>query len=141
VKQVQATVQHIRNIFDQYLNVHNKLESSLRELSRNGDVQACKAARKAADAQFKELTKELKPLLTFLQSCSQATSILTKVCCCYPFCFMLFYFKQSVNVVMVYHCLINCICLPDVFLTIHILDLIIIHLYLLMRFELRSEWG
>jgi oligosaccharyltransferase complex subunit alpha (ribophorin I) len=74
-----VTVQRIRNIFDQYLTVHDKLESSLRELSRNGDVQSCKAARKAADAQFKELTKELKPLLTFLQSCSQASSILPKI--------------------------------------------------------------
>lgn len=82
VKQVQATVQHIRNIFDQYLTVHDKLESSLRELSRNGDVQSCKAARKAADSQFKELTKELKPLLSFLHSCSQASSIWPKVCYC-----------------------------------------------------------
>ncbi|KAF3321095.1 dolichyl-diphosphooligosaccharide--protein glycosyltransferase subunit 1A [Carex littledalei] len=78
-EEVQATVLRIRNIFDQYLTVHDKLESSLRELSRNGDVQTCKAVRKAADAQFKELTKELKPLLTFLQSCSQASSILPKI--------------------------------------------------------------
>lgn len=78
-EEVQATVQNIRNIFHQYLAVHDKLESSLRELSRNGDVQSCKAARKAADAQFKELTKELKPLLSFLHSCSQASSILPKI--------------------------------------------------------------
>ncbi|KAJ4777848.1 Dolichyl-diphosphooligosaccharide--protein glycosyltransferase subunit 1 [Rhynchospora pubera] len=78
-EEVQATVQHIKNIFDQYLAAHDKLESSLRDLSRSGDVQSCKAARKAADAQFKELAKELKPLLTFLQSCSQASSILPKI--------------------------------------------------------------
>ncbi|XP_072963117.1 dolichyl-diphosphooligosaccharide--protein glycosyltransferase subunit 1A [Typha angustifolia] len=77
--EVQATVQHVQNIFDQYLAVHDKLEGSLRDLSRTGDVQACKAARKAADAQFKELAKELKPMLVFLQSSPQASSIWPKI--------------------------------------------------------------
>nr|CAD1835256.1 unnamed protein product [Ananas comosus var. bracteatus] len=77
--EVQATVQRVQNIFDQYLKVHDKLESSLRDLSRTGDVQSCKAARKAADTQFKELTKELKPMLTFLQSSPQASQIWPKI--------------------------------------------------------------
>lgn len=59
--------------------VHDKIEASLRDLSRTGDVQACKAARKAADSLLKDLSKELKPLLSFLQSSPQAVQILSKV--------------------------------------------------------------
>ncbi|KAK3148492.1 hypothetical protein QOZ80_3BG0295720 [Eleusine coracana subsp. coracana] len=77
--EVQATVQKIQGIFEQYLAVHDKLEGSLRDLSRTGDTQTCKAARKAADAQFKELSKELKPLLTSLQSSPQSYQIWPKV--------------------------------------------------------------
>ncbi|TVU04699.1 hypothetical protein EJB05_47830 [Eragrostis curvula] len=78
--EVQATVQKIQGIFEQYLAVHDKLEASLRDLSRTGDIQTCKAARKAADAQFKELSKELKSLLTSLQSSPQSYQIWPKVC-------------------------------------------------------------
>lgn len=60
--------------------VHDKLEASLRDLSRTGDTQTCKAARKAADAQLKELSKELKPLLTSLHSSAQSYQIWPKVC-------------------------------------------------------------
>ncbi|TVU48519.1 hypothetical protein EJB05_08157 [Eragrostis curvula] len=77
--EVQATVQKIEGMFEQYLGVHDKLEASLRDLSRTGDIQTCKAARKAADAQFKELSKELKPLLTSLQSSPQSYQIWPKV--------------------------------------------------------------
>lgn len=59
--------------------MHEKLEASLRDLSRTGDVQTCKAARKTADSMFKELSKELRPLLAFLQSSPQAAQILPKV--------------------------------------------------------------
>lgn len=70
--------------------IHDKLEASLRDLSRTGDIQACKAARKAADSSLKELSKEIKPLLAFLQSSQQAAQILSKVgllfsCCSYIF--------------------------------------------------------
>ncbi|XP_042507790.1 dolichyl-diphosphooligosaccharide--protein glycosyltransferase subunit 1A-like [Macadamia integrifolia] len=54
--------------------VHDKLEASLRDLSRTGDVQTCKAA----DG-LKELAKELKPLLAFLQSSPQAAQLWPKV--------------------------------------------------------------
>nr|CAB3502145.1 unnamed protein product [Digitaria exilis] len=77
--EVQATVQKIQGLFEQCLAVHDKLEASLRDLSRTGDIQSCKAARKAADAQFKELSKELKPLLTYLQSSPQSYQIWPKV--------------------------------------------------------------
>lgn len=77
--QVQALVQQIQNIVKQCLMIHDKLEASLRDLSRTGDVQACKAARKMADGSLKELMKEFKPLLSFLQSYPAAAHILAKV--------------------------------------------------------------
>uniref|UniRef100_A0A0D9WEV0 Dolichyl-diphosphooligosaccharide--protein glycosyltransferase subunit 1 n=1 Tax=Leersia perrieri TaxID=77586 RepID=A0A0D9WEV0_9ORYZ len=77
--EIQSIIQQIQAVFDQSLAVHDKLEATLRDLSRSGDVQSCKAARKAADAQFKELAKELKPLLTSLQSSPQSYQIWPKV--------------------------------------------------------------
>ncbi|KAH7566991.1 hypothetical protein JRO89_XS07G0004200 [Xanthoceras sorbifolium] len=77
--EVLATIQQVQNIVNRCLTTHDKLEASLRDLSRTGDVQACKAARKSADALLKELSKELKPLLAFLQSSSTAAQILPKV--------------------------------------------------------------
>ncbi|XP_009372615.2 dolichyl-diphosphooligosaccharide--protein glycosyltransferase subunit 1A [Pyrus x bretschneideri] len=77
--EVQAAIQKIQNIINRCLLIHDKLEASLRNLSRTGDVQACKAARKAADGSLKELSKEMKPLLAFLQSSQQAAQILPKV--------------------------------------------------------------
>ncbi|VAI10146.1 unnamed protein product [Triticum turgidum subsp. durum] len=77
--QVQATVQQIQGIFHQCLAVHDKLETSLHDLSRSGDAKSCKAARKAADAQFKELAKELKPLLLSVQSSPQSYQIWPKL--------------------------------------------------------------
>ncbi|KAL8135825.1 hypothetical protein AgCh_010438 [Apium graveolens] len=77
--EVQAAIQHVQNIIYRSLTIHDKLEGSLRDLSRTGDVQVCKAVRKTADSSFKELSKELKPLLTFLQSSPQALPIFSKV--------------------------------------------------------------
>ncbi|KAK1653385.1 hypothetical protein QYE76_071190 [Lolium multiflorum] len=77
--EVQATVQQIQGIFDQCVAVHDKLETSLHDLSRTGDTKSCKAARKAADAQFKELAKELKPLLMSVQSSPQSYQIWPKL--------------------------------------------------------------
>ncbi|KAL3639832.1 Dolichyl-diphosphooligosaccharide--protein glycosyltransferase subunit 1A [Castilleja foliolosa] len=77
--EVQSTIQQFISIMNRCLSVHDKLEASLRDLSRTGDVQACKAARKAADVLLKELSKELKPLLTFLQASPQAAQITSKV--------------------------------------------------------------
>ncbi|KAJ6684572.1 DOLICHYL-DIPHOSPHOOLIGOSACCHARIDE--PROTEIN GLYCOSYLTRANSFERASE SUBUNIT 1 [Salix purpurea] len=77
--EVRATIQEVQSIINQCLSTHEKLEASLRDLSRTGDVQACKTARKAADSLLKEYSKELKPLLSFLQSSPQATQILPKV--------------------------------------------------------------
>lgn len=48
---------------NQRLAVSEKLETSLSNLARTGDVQACKASRKTADAALKDTTKELKPVL------------------------------------------------------------------------------
>ncbi|KAF8405580.1 hypothetical protein HHK36_010487 [Tetracentron sinense] len=77
--EVQAAIQQVQNIINRCLTVHDKLEASLRDLSRTGDVKACKATRKVADGLLKELSKELKPLLGFLQSSPQAAQIWPKV--------------------------------------------------------------
>ncbi|GAY49304.1 hypothetical protein CUMW_118110 [Citrus unshiu] len=77
--EVQAAIQQVENVINRCLTTHDKLEASLRDLSRTGDVQACKAARKAADGLLKELSKELKLVLSFLQSSSAASQILPKV--------------------------------------------------------------
>ncbi|KAG9442542.1 hypothetical protein H6P81_018396 [Aristolochia fimbriata] len=79
LEEVQATVQQIQKIIYQCLSIHDKLDASLQEMPRTGDVQTCKAVRKAADASFKEHVKELTTLLGFLQSSPQATSIWPKV--------------------------------------------------------------
>ncbi|GKV33416.1 hypothetical protein SLEP1_g41934 [Rubroshorea leprosula] len=78
-EEVQAAIQQVESIINRCLATHDKLEASLRDLSRTGDVQACKAARKTADGLLKDLSKELKPLLAFLQSSPSASQILPKV--------------------------------------------------------------
>ncbi|KAJ8762405.1 hypothetical protein K2173_007565 [Erythroxylum novogranatense] len=77
--EVRATIQQIESMINQCLTIHEKLEASLRDLSRTGDVQACKTARKTADNLLKEHSKELKPLISFLQSSPQAAHTLQKV--------------------------------------------------------------
>ncbi|XP_057998648.1 dolichyl-diphosphooligosaccharide--protein glycosyltransferase subunit 1A isoform X2 [Hevea brasiliensis] len=77
--QVRATIQQVESIINQCLATHEKIEASLRDLSRIGDVQACKTTRKTADGLLKEHSKELKPLLAFLQSSPAAANILPKV--------------------------------------------------------------
>ncbi|CAL0318956.1 unnamed protein product [Lupinus luteus] len=78
-EEVQATVQQLHKIVSRCLSAHDKLEASLPDLSRTGDVQACKATRKSVDSLLKELSKELKPLVAFLQSSPQASQIFPKV--------------------------------------------------------------
>ncbi|CAA0807036.1 Dolichyl-diphosphooligosaccharide--protein glycosyltransferase subunit 1A [Striga hermonthica] len=77
--EVQSVIQQFQSIMNRCLIVHDKLEASLRELSRTGDVLTCKSARKSADSLLKELSKELKPLVSFLQSSPQAANITPKV--------------------------------------------------------------
>lgn len=85
-------IQQVQNIISRCLTTHDNLVASLRDLSRTGNIQACKAVRKAADGLLKELSKELKSLLTFLQSSPSAAQVLPKVhlsftvwCCCLTF--------------------------------------------------------
>ncbi|KAI8549260.1 hypothetical protein RHMOL_Rhmol06G0011900 [Rhododendron molle] len=77
--EVKTAIQQVQNIINRCLTVHDRLDATLRDLSRTGDVQACKVARKAADSLLKDLSKELKPLLAFLHSSPQAAQILPKV--------------------------------------------------------------
>ncbi|KAG5380078.1 hypothetical protein IGI04_027920 [Brassica rapa subsp. trilocularis] len=68
--EVLATLQEVQSIIHKCLAVHDKLEASLRDLSRTGYIQTCKAARKSTDSLLKDLSKELRPLLASLQSLS-----------------------------------------------------------------------
>ncbi|KAH1123694.1 hypothetical protein GLYMA_06G015400v4 [Glycine max] len=77
--EVQATIQQVHGIISRCLTAHDKLEMSLHDLSRTGDIQACKATRKSVDSLLKELSKELKQPLAILQSSPQAAQILPKV--------------------------------------------------------------
>ncbi|XP_010416555.1 PREDICTED: dolichyl-diphosphooligosaccharide--protein glycosyltransferase subunit 1A [Camelina sativa] len=77
--EVLATLQEVQSIIQKCLAAHDKLEASLRDLSRTGDFQTCKAARKSTDSLLKDLSKELKPLLGFLQSSPSASHISPKV--------------------------------------------------------------
>ncbi|XP_054818735.1 dolichyl-diphosphooligosaccharide--protein glycosyltransferase subunit 1A isoform X2 [Prosopis cineraria] len=74
-EEVQTNIQQLCNIINRCLTTNDKLEASLRDLSRTGDIQACKTTRKSVDSLLKELYKELKPLLTFLQSSPQAAHV------------------------------------------------------------------
>ncbi|VVA95488.1 unnamed protein product [Arabis nemorensis] len=77
--EVLATLQEVQNIIQKCLALHDKLEASLRDLSRTGDFQTCKAARKSTDSLLKDLSKELKPLMAFLQTSPSASQISPKV--------------------------------------------------------------
>ncbi|CAF2203283.1 dolichyl-diphosphooligosaccharide--protein glycosyltransferase subunit 1A [Brassica napus] len=77
--EVLATLQEVQNIIQKCLAAHDKLEASLRDLSRTGDIQTCKAARKSTDSLLKDLSKELRPLLASLQSFPSASQISPKV--------------------------------------------------------------
>ncbi|CAH1446234.1 unnamed protein product [Lactuca virosa] len=77
--EVLGTIQQLQDMINRCLLIHEKLEASLRELSRTGDVQACKAVRKAADTLLKDVSKVSKPLLSLLQSSPQAAHIFPKV--------------------------------------------------------------
>ncbi|CAH8370929.1 unnamed protein product [Eruca vesicaria subsp. sativa] len=79
VYQVLATLQEVQNIIQKCLAAHDKLEASLRDLSRTGDIQTCKAARKSTDSLLKDLSKDLRPLLASLQSFPSASHISPKV--------------------------------------------------------------
>ncbi|KAF2607443.1 hypothetical protein F2Q68_00045469 [Brassica cretica] len=76
---VLATLQEVQSIIQKCLAAHDKLEASLRDLSRTGGIQTCKASRKSTDSLLKDLSKELRPLLLFLQSSPSASQISPKV--------------------------------------------------------------
>lgn len=57
----------------------DRLEASLREVARSGDTAPCKSARKAADATWKETSKDLKTFSDSLHASVCSPSVLTKV--------------------------------------------------------------
>eukprot|EP00250_Pteridium_aquilinum_P001424 c11620_g1_i1 orf=429-2282(-) len=79
-EELMDTIQKLQNVFSfRRANVSEKLEASLKDLARTGDIQSCKAARKAADAALKESTKDLNAKLQSLQSSPRSFNILPKV--------------------------------------------------------------
>lgn len=80
VLQLMDAVQKLQGVFSfRRTHVSEKLEASLRDLARTGDVQSCKMARKAADAASKESSKDLSAKLQSLQSSPRPFNILPKV--------------------------------------------------------------
>ncbi|GAB2215890.1 hypothetical protein Droror1_Dr00023651 [Drosera rotundifolia] len=77
--EVLTAVQQLQSIINHCLAVLDKLEASLQDLSRSGNVQASKATRKSADVLLKDLFKDFKPLLLSLQTSPQAAQLLPKV--------------------------------------------------------------
>lgn len=79
-EELMDAIQKLQNVLSfRRANVSEKLEASLKDLARTGDIQSCKAARKAADAASKESTKDLSAKLQSLQSSSRPFNILPKV--------------------------------------------------------------
>lgn len=76
--QVLNAVQRLQKVFGARAAVSEKLESSLRDLARTGDVATAKAVRKTADASLKESGKELKAIYESLPPSSRST-VLAKV--------------------------------------------------------------
>ncbi|KAH7290767.1 hypothetical protein KP509_30G062800 [Ceratopteris richardii] len=79
-EELMDAVQKIQNIFSfRRVNVSDKLEASLKDLARTGDIQSCKAARKAADAALKESAKELQAKFQSVQSFPRSFNIIPKL--------------------------------------------------------------
>jgi oligosaccharyltransferase complex subunit alpha (ribophorin I) len=73
-------IQKLQNVLNyRRVNISEKLESSIRDLARTGDIQSCKTARKAGDAALKESAKDLKALHDALLSSARSLNILPKV--------------------------------------------------------------
>ncbi|KAL3699451.1 hypothetical protein R1sor_017473 [Riccia sorocarpa] len=77
-EEVLDAVQRIQKVMNERAVVSEKLEASLRDLARTGNVATSKAARKEADARLKETAKDLKAILDSLPPSSRPT-VLAKV--------------------------------------------------------------
>lgn len=78
--QLMDALQKLTTIFNsRKANVSDKLEASLKDLARTGDIQSCKVARKAADAALRESTKDLNSKLQNLNSSPRPLNIMPKV--------------------------------------------------------------
>ncbi|KAJ7570060.1 hypothetical protein O6H91_01G105700 [Diphasiastrum complanatum] len=78
-EEVADAIQRLQKVMNVRAAVTDKLDASLRDLARTGDVASCKAARKAAEATLKETAKEVKSIQEALQASSRAASVLLKV--------------------------------------------------------------
>lgn len=79
-EEILDAVQKLQNLMQlRRVNVSEKLEASLRDLARTGDVQICKAARKSADVILKDTAKDLKAVVDSLQASPRTSHVLPKV--------------------------------------------------------------
>ncbi|KAL2609587.1 hypothetical protein R1flu_028160 [Riccia fluitans] len=77
-EEVLDAVQRIQKVMNERAVASEKLEASLRDLARTGNVAASKAARKETDVKLKETAKDLKAILDSLPASSRST-VLAKV--------------------------------------------------------------
>ncbi|KAG0553504.1 hypothetical protein KC19_12G016600 [Ceratodon purpureus] len=87
--EVTDVLQRLQKLLAVRGQAEERLDASLKEATRTGDVAACKAARKAADAVWKGTSKDLKTLSDALESTVKpvpgktssvkSSSVLTKV--------------------------------------------------------------
>jgi oligosaccharyltransferase complex subunit alpha (ribophorin I) len=67
-EEVVDVLQRLQRVLAVRGAAEERLDASLKEVTRTGDIAACKAARKAADAVWKGTSKDLKVLTDSLQS-------------------------------------------------------------------------
>lgn len=88
-EEVMDVLQRLQKLLTIRGGAEERLDASLKEVARTGDIAACKAARKSADAVWKGTSKDLKVLTDALQaavktvpgkaSAVKPSAILTKV--------------------------------------------------------------
>eukprot|EP00897_Mesotaenium_endlicherianum_P008401 jgi/Mesen1/758/ME000110S_11027 len=76
---VVDAVQRLQRVMAARTAAGDRLDKSLRELSRSGDTAAAKATRKAGEASLKASDKELKGIVDGLEACAKAPPVLAKV--------------------------------------------------------------
>ena len=71
-EEVTDVLQRLQKLLAVRGAAEERLDASLKEVTRTGDIAACKAARKAADAVWKGTSKDLKTLSETLQAITKS---------------------------------------------------------------------
>ena len=78
-EEVMDVLQRLQKVLAVRGAAEERLDASLKDVTRTGDIAACKAARKAADAVWKGTSKDLKMLTDSLQSAVKSNPSKTSV--------------------------------------------------------------